>query len=99
MLVDEHFTTSNSLAFYWASPRNLSLEYMPSICESRMINTCVNKTWISETNYKFTQLKPFTSYNMTVYVRLKDMPSIIYPSAYYVLSSTAEGGMFIKLNR
>lgn len=95
MLVEERQTTSNSLTLYWASPRNLSLEYLPSICESRVINICVNKTWISETNYKFTSLKPFTSYNMTVFVRQKDIPSIIYTPVYYVMSSTAEGGMFI----
>lgn len=93
MFIDEHETTSNSLALYWATPRNLSLEYLPSISESRMPETCVNKTWISTTSYKFTSLKPFTSYNMTVYVRQKNIPDIIYAPAFFILASTTEGGM------
>jgi len=93
MFIDEHETTSNSLALYWAAPKNLSLEYLPSISESRMPETCVNKTWVSTTNYKFTSLKPYTAYNMTVFVRQKDAPDTIYPPAFFILASTAEGGM------
>jgi len=94
MFIDEHETTSNSLSLYWATPRNLSLEYLPSICESRIPETCVNKTWISRTTYKFTSLKPFTSYNMTVFVRQMDVPDIIYSPAFFIIASTAEGGMY-----
>lgn len=94
MFIDEHETTSDSLALYWVPPKNLSLEYLPSICESRMPETCINKTWMSKTSFKFTSLKPFSSYNMTVYVRQKDSPDIIYPPAFFILASTAEGGMY-----
>lgn len=93
MFIDEHETTSNSLSLYWAAPKNLSLEYLPSISESRMPETCVNKTWVSTTNYKFTSLKPYTAYNMTVFVRQKKVPNTIYPPAFFILASTAEGGM------
>lgn len=94
MFIDEHETTSNSLALYWAAPRNLSLEYLPSICINRMPETCVNETWIPQTNYKFTNLKPFTSYNMTIFVRQIDLPAIVHHPAFFILASTAEGGMY-----
>lgn len=94
MFINEHETTSDSLALYWIAPNNLSLEYLPSISEARMPETYVNKTWISTTSFKFTSLKPFFSYNMTVYVRQKDTPDIIYPPAFFILASTAEGGMY-----
>ncbi|XP_050528252.1 sortilin-related receptor-like isoform X2 [Daktulosphaira vitifoliae] len=93
MFVEEHESTYNSLTLYWAPPKNISIEYLPSICESRLPETRVNKTWIIKNNYKFTSLKPYTSYNMTVYVRQKDTPSIIYPPAFYILASTTEGGV------
>lgn len=93
MSIAEHETTSNSLALYWVAPKNLSLEYLPSICESHKLDTCVNKTWTPQTIYKFTSLKPFTFYNMTIFVRQKDKPDIVYPPAYYELATTAEGGM------
>jgi len=93
MFIDEHETTSNSLTLYWAAPRNSSLEYLPSICESRMPETCVNKTWTDEKTYKYTSLKSFTSYNMTVYVRQSEIRNIIHPPVFFLLASTAEGGM------
>lgn len=91
--IDEHETTSDTLALYWTAPKNSSLEYLPSISESRMPETCVNKTWISKTSFTFTSLKPFSSYNMTVYVRQRDTPNIIYPPAFFIIASTSEGGM------
>lgn len=91
--IDEHGTSSDTIALYWIAPKNLSLEYLPSISESRMPETCVNQTWISKTSFMFTSLKSFTSYNMTVYVRQKDTPDIIYPPAFFILASTTEGGM------
>lgn len=95
MSIGEHETTSNSLTLYWLNPRNLSLEYLPSISESRMPETTVNKTWVSKTSFKFTSLKPFTLYNLTVFVRQKEFPDIIYPPVVFALASTAEGGMYI----
>lgn len=96
MFIDEHETTSNSLTLYWAAPRNFTLEYLPSISESRIPETRVNKTWINKTSYKFTSLKSFTSYNMTVYVRQPQL-SIIHPPAFFIVASTAEGGMYFKI--
>lgn len=94
MFIDEHETTSTSLYLYWVAPNNSSLEYLPSISESRMPETCVNKTWINVTSYKFTSLKPFTLYNITVFVRQSDTPDIVYPPAFFILASTSEGGMY-----
>lgn len=94
MYIEERETTSNSLSLYWTTPKNLSLEYLPSISESRMPETSVNKTWITVTSYKFTSLKPFTSYNMTVFVRQPNTPNIVYHPAFFILASTAEGGMY-----
>ncbi|XP_050441242.1 sortilin-related receptor-like isoform X2 [Adelges cooleyi] len=98
MFVEEHESTSNSLTLYWAAPKNISLEYLPSISESRVPEMFVNTTWTTKTSYKFTSLKPFTAYNMTVYVRQNDLPTIVYPPAYYVLASTAEGVPSAPLN-
>lgn len=94
MNINEHDTTSNSLTLYWVAPKNLTLEYLPSICESRMPETCINKTWTNQNFYEFTSLKPFTSYNMSVYVRQPEIPNYVHPTAFFILASTAEGGMY-----
>lgn len=60
-----------------------------------MPETCVNKTWISKTNYKFTSLKSFNLYNLTVFVRQKDLPDIIYQPVVFAIASTSDGGMYI----
>jgi len=94
LYINEHDTTSNSLTLVWVAPENSSLEYLPHICESRMPETCVNKTWTTKTSYEFKSLKPFTSYNMSVYVRQPEKPDYIHPIAFFVLASTAESGMY-----
>lgn len=97
MSIQDHETTPNSLLLNWIAPTfSSSLEYLPSISEFRMPETCINTTWTSKTNYKFTSLKPYTTYNLTVYVREENKPDVIYPPAYFILATTSEGGITIK---
>lgn len=98
MFISERDTTSNSLTLVWIAPKtNSTLEYLPHICESRIPESCVNKTWITNVSYEFTSLKPFTSYNMSVYVRQHEKPDYVNPIAMFVLALTAEGGMYYCL--
>lgn len=95
MSTQDHETTPNSLLFYWVAPTYSSnLEYLPSISELRLPETYVNKTWTTKTNYRFTSLRPYTTYNLTVYVREVNKPDVIYPPAYFLLATTTEGGMY-----
>lgn len=95
MSIQDHETTPYSLLFYWMAPMYSSnLEYLPSISELRMPETTVNKTWTTKTNYKFTFLKPYTTYNLTVYVREQNKPNVIYPPGYFILATTTEGGIY-----
>uniref|UniRef100_A0A2S2QL46 Sortilin-related receptor n=1 Tax=Sipha flava TaxID=143950 RepID=A0A2S2QL46_9HEMI len=99
MSIQDHETTPNSLLLNWIAPTySSSLEYLPSISEFRMPETCINKTWTSKTNYRFTLLKPYTTYNLTVYVREVNKPDVIYPPAYFILATTSEGVPSAPLN-
>lgn len=78
------------LIYWWISiPHNLTFEYLPSIYKS---NIWYNNTeWIEGYDYRFTGLKPFTLYNVTVYVRIKGTSKVFTPYKYYEVA-TAEGG-------
>ncbi|KAF2902543.1 hypothetical protein ILUMI_03643 [Ignelater luminosus] len=90
MGVDERSINQSSLLLYWwiPLPDKVKLEFLPSISKSAT-NKFSNKTWIEHTEYRFMDLQPFTKYNMTVYVRLKDT-NTAFPPAKYFIASTAE---------
>ncbi|XP_044750079.1 sortilin-related receptor-like [Coccinella septempunctata] len=80
-----------SISFYWWLPMPLEtiLDFLPSISVEHE-NKWRNMTWTEESQYFFNDLKPFTSYNLTVYVRNRNT-SVIFPPANYLIASTKEG--------
>ncbi|XP_011301031.1 sortilin-related receptor [Fopius arisanus] len=91
--VDERAANSTSLLFYWwmSIPTNITFEFLPSILKivpgSKWQNT---SNWIEDTEYRFNDLEPYTTYNLTVYVRLKGQ-TVDYPSPKYWVAKTSEG--------
>ena len=100
MGVDDHGSNSSTLHLYWWI-RNFSvpLEFLPSHAEVVKYKSSqwVNGSWIDQTEYLFSNLKAYTTYNLTVYVRVKGQKDA-YPPAKYVLATTGEGGEF-KIHR
>lgn len=91
MGIEDLGITDNSLRLYWwiASPRNATLEFLPSISavgESKWRND----SWTENSEHVFENLEPYTSYNMTVYARIKGSKEV-FPPAKYFLATTKEG--------
>lgn len=94
--VDERTLNASSFLIYWwiAVPQNLTFEYLPSIFSN---NSWRNNTdWTENTDFRFVNLKPYTLYNVTVYVRIKGQNTIFPPYLFYEVPTT-EGGN-IKIN-
>uniref|UniRef100_A0A8D9B9P9 Sortilin-related receptor n=1 Tax=Cacopsylla melanoneura TaxID=428564 RepID=A0A8D9B9P9_9HEMI len=66
-----------------------SFEYLPSVCESGS-DSWSNISWIRTNVYRYLHLKPYTLYNMTVYVR-KINTTRVDPPSVYIQARTAEG--------
>ncbi|XP_050504158.1 sortilin-related receptor-like isoform X12 [Diabrotica virgifera virgifera] len=90
MEVDERFTNASTIYINWwiVRPTGLELEYQPSI-KKIGDEHWRNESWIGQPYYQFTNLQPFTKYNMTVYVRIKNT-HVVFPPAIYNVSSTSE---------
>ncbi|CAG9863395.1 unnamed protein product [Phyllotreta striolata] len=91
MELDERYTNDTSLYLHWwiVHPNNVSFEFQPSIKKVGE-ESWKNETWTSHFFYQFTNLQPFTKYNITVYVRTKDT-DVVHPSAVFKEVSTSEG--------
>lgn len=89
--VNERMLNATSFLIYWwiAVPQNMTFEYLPSIYSHGDWKNVT--TWIEQTEYRFTNLEPFTLYNVTVYVRVKGSTKVFVPYLYYEVA-TAEGG-------
>lgn len=87
---------ATSFLIYWwiAVPQNMTFEYLPSIYSNG--NWKNISQWIDQTEYRFTNLEPFTLFNVTVYVRIKGTNKEFVPYLYYEVA-TAEGGKLIFL--
>ncbi|XP_055591990.1 sortilin-related receptor-like [Uranotaenia lowii] len=88
--VDERSRNSTSFLIFWwiPLPRNVSLEFLPSIFYNGEWKNVTN--WIDNMDYRFTNLKPYTNYNVTTYVRVKDQTKITPPYFYFEIA-TSEG--------
>ncbi|KAL3265395.1 hypothetical protein HHI36_009601 [Cryptolaemus montrouzieri] len=91
MGVDEHATKESSILFYWwlPIPLNIKLDFMTSIAKIGE-NKWQNQSWTDASEFNFTNLHPFTMYNMTVYVRNKEK-GVVFPPAKYFTANTREG--------
>jgi len=98
MGVDDHGTNSSALHLYWWIHNSSEpLEFLPSYAEvlnGKSFNW-TNTTWIDHSEYLFCNLKPYTLYNLTVYVRVKNQKEG-YTPVKYVTASTGEGGEYIS---
>ncbi|XP_043466543.1 sortilin-related receptor-like isoform X3 [Leptopilina heterotoma] len=94
MKVDERTTEANSIHLHWwmSTPNNTILEFLPSIAPANEINPkWTNATsWLQGLNYQFTDLTPYTRYNMTVFVRIKGSKTVFPPGNYHI-GVTKEG--------
>jgi hypothetical protein len=97
MGVDDHGSNSSALYLYWWI-RNFSepLQFLPSYTEvfKQKNVKWINTTWTDHYEYLFSNLKPYTVYNLTVYVKVRGQKEV-YPPAKYVTSITGEGGKYI----
>lgn len=72
-------------------------EYLPSISVSGTNEWKNNTKWIENTEYRFLNLKPYTKYNATVYVREKGSTRVDPPFVFSEVT-TAEGSPSHPLN-
>lgn len=94
MGVEEHSVNETSLRLFWWTPvpGNGTLEYLPSYSIANSPHTqWFNASWTTEMEYQFTGLQPYTTYNMTVYVKIKGGET--YQPAKFFSATTGEGGM------
>ena len=64
-------------------PNNITFEFLPSIALAEPNAAWTNASrWIEDTEYQFTQLAPYTRYNVTVYVKIKGQPTVFPPAKY-----------------
>lgn len=92
-----HKKTLNATSFliFWYYPANgdekQEFEYMPSITMAEVdVPQWKNESWMMATEHRFNNLKPFTAYNVTVYVRPKGAQRVDPPSNFLNVT-TAEG--------
>lgn len=99
---DERMQDPNALLLYWwiAVPKEVQLEYLPSIAAvvpsgRQQSSEWKNHTrWITQADFRFTNLTANTKYNMTVYVRVKGTENVS-PPAMYVQATTGEDSKLI----
>ncbi|XP_047516497.1 sortilin-related receptor-like isoform X1 [Pieris napi] len=86
-------STINSTSFLiscWMAQQKLVMyNFLPSIAKVSD-DVWTNMTWIDDSVYRFTDLEPFTNYNVTFYIR-DSKSDEVYASHKYVNASTGEG--------
>jgi sortilin-related receptor len=89
--VNERLLNSTSFQVYWwiSVHQNLTFDYLPSIYIKGIWNN--HTEWIKQTEFRFSNLDPYTLYNVTVYVRIAGTKLEFPPYRFYEVA-TAEGG-------
>ncbi|KAK6642297.1 hypothetical protein RUM44_014020 [Polyplax serrata] len=91
--IDQKSIESTSFLLFWwiPLPQNIRFQFLPTISEGEdVIKEWKNMTWIEGSEYRFTNLKPYTSYTMAVYVRLMNTTEA-FPPATTVTGTTLAG--------
>ncbi|KAF7992430.1 hypothetical protein HCN44_001755 [Aphidius gifuensis] len=92
MSLDSQLTNSTSLSLYWwmRVPKNITFEFLPSICNLEIEpHKWINSTsWINDNEHKFYNLQPYSRYNVTVYVRVKGQTTVYPPYKYWTYKTT-----------
>lgn len=88
---------ATSFLIFWYMPvnggENQTFEYLPSITKANIQDWANHSAWIQQTEHRFSALTPFTTYNVTVYVRAKGSQHVDSPYLY-INVTTAEGKAF-----
>lgn len=89
--VNERLLNSTSFQVYWwiSVHQNLTFDYLPSIYIKGVWHN--HTEWIKSTEFRFSNLEPYTLYNVTVYVRIAGTRKEFPPYRFYEVA-TAEGG-------
>ncbi|CAH2090468.1 unnamed protein product [Euphydryas editha] len=86
-------TSINSSSFliscWLAQQKSVLYSFLPSIAKVSD-GIWKNMTWTNDSVYRFTDLEPYTDYNVTVYVQ-DSKSNKVYPSMKYVTTKTGEG--------
>lgn len=86
--------TPTSFLIFWYMPvngaENQTFEYLPSISLANTNDWSNYTQWIGNTQHRFENLTPFTSYNVTVYVRVNGSDHVD-PPYLYINVTTSEG--------
>ncbi|XP_063385358.1 sortilin-related receptor-like [Cydia fagiglandana] len=81
---------SSFLISFWMSQQKMFIySFLPSISKVSD-GVWTNKTWIHESTYRFTDLEPYTQYNVTFYIQ-DTRTNKTYPSLKFVNTTTGEG--------
>ena len=100
IFIDEKNSNSSSLLVEWEIPAAgaTRFEYLPSYCAVASDGPAAGgKAWTNATAWtelnemRLSNLTSFTQYNVTVYVRVKSSPAVVYPPALYVSAHTKMG--------
>lgn len=94
LFMNKRTLNATSFLIFWYSPANGgprdNFEYLPSISLANRQDWSNYTKWIENTEHRFTNLTPFTTYNVTVYVRLRNSTHVD-PPYNYINVTTAEG--------
>ncbi|CAH0727121.1 unnamed protein product, partial [Brenthis ino] len=82
-------STSFLISCWLPQKKFVMMNYLPSISKISD-GTWKNMTWTNESVYIFTDLEPYTEYNVTVYIKDSRTESV-YASDKYVSTMTGEG--------